>query len=115
MDFIKSEIKNIIVFVVILGGLYFAYVFFFKDSAPPTSTISPSGSGGEVSGDILPLLLQLQTIKLDQSIFSDPVFKSLENFSVELPHEESGRPNPFAPVESSPPPGSINLSTTPGV
>jgi hypothetical protein len=52
----------------------------------------------EVGGDILPTLLEIKDIRLDQSIFADPVFKSLQSFSVELPKEESGRPNPFGPV-----------------
>lgn len=98
MGFIKSEIKNIVVFVAILGGLYFAYTFFFKDNSAAITTIGPSGAGGEIGGDILPTLLEIKDIRLDQSIFADPVFKSLQSFSVELPKEESGRPNPFSSV-----------------
>ena len=115
MDFVKSELKNIIIFVAILAGLYFAYTFFFKDNSAPVSTISPAGAGGDVGSSILPVLLQLKTIKLDQSVFSDPVFKSLQNFGRELPREDTGRPNPFAPVDQSAqvPQGSVNVRTTP--
>lgn len=114
MDFIKSELKNIIIFVAILAGLYFAYTFFFSDNSTPVATISPEGSGGDVGANILPLLLQLKTIKLDQTVFADPIFKSLQNFSVDLPIEGTGRPDPFAPVDQSAvPQGSINVRTTP--
>lgn len=101
MEFVKSELKNIIVFVAILGGLYLAYTFFFKENEPATTTIGPSGGGGDVGGDILPILQDIKNIKLDAKVFDDPIYKSLKNYSVELPQEEAGRANPFAPVDGS--------------
>ncbi len=114
MEFIKSELKNIIVFVAILGGLYLAWIFFFSSDEEPTSTIGPTEAGGEIGGDILPILSDLKTIKLDTKVFDDPVFKSLKNFSVELPKEEAGRVNPFAPLDGgSASVGSVNIRTVP--
>lgn len=99
MDFVKSEIKNIIIFVVILGGLYFGYKYFFPPKAPLTEVTYPTGSGGEVGGEVLAFLLELKRIKLDQGIFNNPLFEKLTNFSTELGQEESGRDNPFAPLQ----------------
>ena len=115
MDFIKSELKNIVIFVAILGGLFLAWKFFFSENEPATSVIGPVGAGGEVGGDILPLLQDLKKIKLDAKVFDDPIYKSLKNYGVELPKEDSGRPNPFAPVESRAvqETSSINIRTTP--
>ncbi len=104
MDYIKSEIKNIVIFVAILGGLYFAYSFFFADeTSSPTVVTAAPGGGGSVGGEVLPLLLELKKIKLDQSIFSDQVFLQLKNFGVELFLVESdkGRVNPFAPLDAT--------------
>jgi len=96
MDFIKSEVKNIVIFVAILGGLYLSYKTFFKSEAPLTTVTYPDGSGGDVGGEVLALLNELKKIQLSQAIFQDPLFKKLTNFSTELGTEEAGRENPFA-------------------
>jgi len=103
MDFLKTEAKNIIIFVALLGGIYLAYAYYFADSGSSSAVTTEFSTQGasEVGGDILPILLQLKTIKLDLAIFDDAVFKSLKNFGVDLPYEESGRVNPFAPLEGS--------------
>lgn len=113
MDFIKSEIKNIIIFIVILGGLYLSYKYFFPKEEPLTSITYPDGSGGDVGGEVLAFLLELKKINLDQSLFNDPLFEKLTNFSTELGQEEAGRSNPFAPIQGGTPSGTtINVSTT---
>ena len=102
MEYLKSEIKNIIIFVAILGGLYLVYTFFFAgDSSSPTTITAAQSGSGSVGGEVLPILLDLQKIKLDDSIFSDTTFKQLKNFSVELFLNEAdkGRVNPFAPLD----------------
>ncbi len=40
----------------------------------------------------------LGSVKLDPKVFSNPVFKDLEDFSRPLPDEAKGRTNPFAPI-----------------
>ena len=117
MNFVKSEIKNIVIFVTILGGLYFAYVSFFgKDSANPTVTVDTAPEGGSVGGEILPLLLELKKIKLDQAILTDPSYQKLTNFSVELflTEEEKGRANPFAPLEAGAATSSAQINVSVG-
>ena len=117
MDFIKSEIKNIVIFVAILGGLYFAYTSFFgKDSASPTVTVNTTADGGSVGGEILPLLLELKKIKLDQFILTDPSYQKLTNFSVELllTEEEKGRTNPFAPLDAGAATSSAQINVSVG-
>ncbi len=114
MDFIKSEIKNIVIFVAILVGLYFVYNYFFAEnsSSDPTTFISVSSAGGSVGGEVLPLLLELKRIKLSQDIFTDSVFKKLNNFSTDLVLTEGdkGRENPFAPFEGSVAPSSPQIN-----
>lgn len=110
MDFVKSEIKNIVVFVAILAGLYFGYTYFFPESAPLTTTSSPSGGPASVGGDVLPILLELKKISLNQTIFTDPIFQNLNNYSTELGHEDAGRPDPFAPVGGAADAGTSTVS-----
>ena len=113
------KIKNILIF----GGLGIAmiliYVFFIKKSTvdtPLTSStpISTEGSPDLNSGvgnpsltqDFLSLLLSVKSIKLDDTIFSDSAFLSLQDSSITLvPDGTEGRKNPFAPI------GVDNVST----
>ena len=43
-------------------------------------------------------LQSIHSIKLDNSIFTDPVFVSLTDFGVTIPPENVGRPDPFVPL-----------------
>lgn len=61
-------------------------------------TVSSGGEGNQKGREILTLLADLKKITLDESVFSDPVFRSLKDISVELIPEPKGRPNPFAPL-----------------
>lgn len=59
-----------------------------------------SGASAENTGnDVVALDKELQAVTLDQSLFSDTSYRSLEDWSPSLPGETSGRTNPFAPIE----------------
>lgn len=131
----KKNIKNIIIFVIILAILGVAYfVFFGKSATPPAATsnsalqtsttgaapvnsvINPNALTGaeatKISQEFVNQLLNLQAIKLNDDILSSLAFQSLQDFSIILvqPGNE-GRPNPFAPFGSD---GSeANASGTP--
>ncbi|OGC86308.1 hypothetical protein A3D70_00395 [Candidatus Adlerbacteria bacterium RIFCSPHIGHO2_02_FULL_54_18] len=81
--------------VVLLCGL--VYYFWGTGGVSPllTSTAEPTSP---LSEEILATLSNLNTIRLDPSIFKDPVFISLTDFGVTIPAEQTGRRNPFAPV-----------------
>ena len=110
------KIRNIIIFVAIAAVLVLAYVFFIKPSfnsqpnlvsssdTTATNTTTSGGAtnasvvdGASVAQNFLSLLLSVQTIKLNVSIFTDPAFESLHDSSVTLiPDATIGRPDPFA-------------------
>lgn len=69
------------------------------------------------SAEILTLLNDLKKLSFDEALFSDPRFRSLVDFSVEIAPEPKGKRNPFLPLgaiddgaagtstsEASPPP-----------
>jgi len=109
------KIKNAIIFAGIAVALVLIYIFFIRPSSDQANLVSvPAGTGlpdmsnsganpaGLPNGNPLPqdfltLLLSVNNIKLDDSIFSDPAFKNLHDSSITLtaPGTE-GRPNPFA-------------------
>ncbi len=72
----------------------FAYRTFFKVSdedlllEEEATTLLPGS-------DILGLYDSLQTVTLDQSVLKGPAFRSLIDFSTQVPSQPIGRANPF--------------------
>jgi hypothetical protein len=110
---IMSKIRNIIIFVIILGGVIYAFNSFSKkDTSSNDQLLSVEGGDeGVLAGETVPgsaenvgqgfldTLLSLRTIKLDRSLLDRDSFKSLRDFTKELiPQNNQGRPNPFAPI-----------------
>ncbi|MES2023129.1 MAG: hypothetical protein V4439_00405 [Patescibacteria group bacterium] len=121
--------RNIIIFAVIAVAITFIYILFFKPSAPATPALTSSFQNTKVTttsagtaanpaigGDFLSLLLSVKSIKLDDSIFTDPAFLSLHDSSIEIVSDGSqGRSNPFAPLGAdvlSPQPTTVNSPST---
>lgn len=116
----NQKVKNILIFTAIAGVLVLGYIFFFGTSSEESgletsSAVLPNIDGSlpetEMSEtdlmteDLVSLLLSVQKIKIDDSIFSDPAFNSLNDSNVDaelVPDNTHGRPNPFAQFGSDP-------------
>ncbi len=108
----SNTIKVILITVVIIAIGAFGYWYATSGSTPETTGVLQSSNpalGGvdsplaaddtAISDKFLALLLNMRTIKLDQSIFSDAAFTSLKDFSTTItPEANPGRANPFAPI-----------------
>lgn len=95
-----TKYKNVITVVVLLAVGFFVYSSFFKPDATSTLTaadVNPAQTA--VEQELIALLLELRSIRLDLSLFDDPAFQSLSDFSQELVSEPVGRPNPFLPLQ----------------
>lgn len=109
MDFLKKNKTGIIVIVVMLAGI-FVYMNYF--SGPSSSAVvTTSDTSSAVSTDLLRTLGSLHTIKLDQTVFTDPVFVSLSDYGVVIPPENVGRGNPFLPFTSTGTKSTITIPT----
>ncbi len=99
----KSSIKNlVIVGVVILAIAGAGYFYATRDQSPDTLLVaSSSGGSSSVDQDLLASLQQLKLLKLDDSIFSNPIWRSLSDFGQTIPPQTPNRPNPFAPLDPS--------------
>lgn len=64
-------------------------------SATPSNSTALDGPGKE----FVTQLLAIQNIKFNLQLFADPVFQGLQDWSREILPQETGRPNPFAPLE----------------
>lgn len=126
----KKIIRTIVIFVVTIILAMFAYSMFFKKPSTSNSslvTTSGSSSVADVSGSgqnqasvdadvaskqFLALLLNVQSITLDDSFFSSPGFRALKDFSQVIPPDTNpGRPNPFAPLGANSSVVSTQVST----
>ena len=88
-----------IISIVVLVILFAVYSLYFTDGEE-TSLIRDSASG-TISADqreLLALLSSLESVELNDALFATPEFRSLIDWSRELPPESVGRSNPFAPL-----------------
>jgi hypothetical protein len=81
--------------------LLVAGVFWFSLSGGDESSsllVTDVVSDGGPDAELVATLLTLRAVKLDGTIFSDPAFLSLKDFSTSIKAEPVGRPNPFARI-----------------
>jgi hypothetical protein len=110
----SSSKRNLVITLVILAAVGVAgYMYATRDRALDSDLLVgvPTGTAA-VEGNLLTALNQLQTIRLDTEVFDNPVFESLVDIGTRLADQPSGRPNPFAPIDSGSS-ASTGTSTTP--
>ena len=100
MDFIKKY-QTIVLFIAVVVVLFGAYQFFFATSDDAALQVTVTEAAGP-DQDLVALLFQLKGIRLDNSLFADPLFQSLKDFGRDLVSEPIGRVNPFAPLQGAP-------------
>lgn len=95
MQFIK-QYATALWFIGIVLVLYLGYSFFLAPSDEPALTVTNTASSPDA--DLVALLFELKNIRLDNALFTDPVFRALKDFGQDLVVEPVGRTNPFAPL-----------------
>ena len=97
---LSPRTKNSIVVAVII--IIAVIVYFYYEGSPSSSSASSSlltaSSNSSVGSTELSLLNQVQSLSIDPSIFKDPAYQTLVDYTVPIPEEGVGRPNPFAPI-----------------
>jgi len=96
--------KNQIIIIITLIIAAFVVFVYFKNSSTDNSgsSIVAEKRVAEFAGarEILSLLNRMSVVKLDDSIFNDKSFISLQDTTVVLVSQPVGRNNPFAPLGS---------------
>ncbi|MBI1975445.1 MAG: hypothetical protein HYS59_00395 [Candidatus Vogelbacteria bacterium] len=101
------KIFNILISVFVIIALIVVASFFVGGVVTEKNgTLSPVGflsntqlTDESVAGrEFLQVLLNLRSIKLDTTLFGDPIFTQLAEFGTPLTPEPRGRTNPFAPL-----------------
>ncbi len=93
----KNGIIVLVVAIVFIGGIYF-YMNGNPsgDSINSLSASSLDADAAKEGAEILTLLSQIKSLRIDTSRFSDPVYKTLIDYTVEVPPQNIGKKNPFA-------------------
>jgi len=100
-----SSLKSTVIILVIIAAALIGY-FYYEGSAPSasssllTASANPSASG--IGQQVLGLLSQIQSLRIDTALFKDPGYLTLRDFSVTIPPQNVGRSNPFAPLPGAP-------------
>lgn len=88
-------------FFIILGGVALALAVWYSLTSSSGGAAILSAEGGAGPGqEVVDILRQLDAVKLDGTIFSEPAFVSLKDFSTQIVPEPVGRQNPFAPLDT---------------
>lgn len=91
-----SRLPEIIAIVLVIGAVGY---YFYSSSHSSTSTSSSfiiSTATSTVGSDVLNLLNQIHSLRIDTNLFQLPVYQSLTDFTVPIPPEPIGKANPFA-------------------
>lgn len=98
---------------IIIGAIFivgFLLIFYYMGGKGESGSLLESGvdtQNSEVGTRVLALLNQIQSLKIDDSLFAGAAYQTLIDFSVTIPEQDVGRPNPFAPL-----PGMISNTRT---
>lgn len=96
MGLFKNNIVIAIIALILLsvGGFY----YISRDEQTSSDLLVSESAENGVDRELLATLLELKSLKFNPALFESNTFKSLKDFSRQIPDEPVGRPNPFAPV-----------------
>ncbi|MCD5384661.1 MAG: hypothetical protein LRZ97_01970 [Candidatus Pacebacteria bacterium] len=100
MNIIKQN-KTVFIGAVILISIL---IFYGLSSKPPSAqhtTSTPSQTENTGEREMLEMLADMKTIRLDGRIFESSTYMNLQDFSREIVPEPIGRQDPFAPLEDT--------------
>lgn len=83
---------------VLLAGILIYYAFSGNIAISEDSLLMAQPEGEAASAEVLNLLNQIQSLHIDASLFQSPAYQSLVDYTVPIPDQNVGRPNPFAPI-----------------
>ena len=95
--------KTVLLIGILVIIAFVVYSILFGNTTDEVLVSETQQERSEIESELIALLLQLREVELDPSLFGDPVFQSLRDFSTELVPEPVGRQNPFAPLGAAAP------------
>ncbi len=93
-----SSNRTTISVLVIIALFGLGYFYFYGSSSTSSSDTLTASNNALVGSQVLNLLNQIQSLRIDTSLFTDPGYLTLRDYTVPIPTVSVGRPNPFAPL-----------------
>ncbi len=105
---ILIKYKGIFIVAIISAAAFAGYHFFLGggSAAGGSSYLTSTGNTGGVSeaeilgAEITKAIREVDTLKLDKSVFSHPILSRLEDRDKEITPQDDGRQNPFSPLNA---------------
>jgi hypothetical protein len=108
----NKKLKIILLLAILLGAGFVVFTFLQKAPTAPVTQSGLSSSGDALGGaiakkditslagldDFSAALANIRSVTIDTSIFTNSVYKTLQDNPISLGTEVVGRNNPFAPV-----------------
>lgn len=110
MSLFKNKLVLLILAGIVLAGI--TWSSFMRDDSAPLLQTQDLTEATNVDGDVVGVLLQLRAVSLSGTIFTDPAFQALQDFSSEIIPEPVGRTNPFAPLGNTKTTGGAGSAAT---
>ncbi len=119
----SKRVKTFALIVLAIAVAVLVFSMMGGDAPATPSDKSPLSSSGGVSqpldmqtaesatGEFATMLASIKSISIDDSIFSNPAYKTLRDHPINIGTDTIGRPNPFAPVGTD----NVDLSNAPTV
>jgi hypothetical protein len=112
LTFIKqNKLLSIVAALFIFGITFYTFTSSGGNSGSSALLNTSDVSNSAASQQLLVTLANLHTIRLDGTIFNDPVYLSLTDYGVVIAPENVGRRNPFVPFSGTSTP-QVNLGTS---
>jgi hypothetical protein len=97
-----NHFRTLAAVLLIIGFGFVGYNYFSTKQASATSdpllsADSSTSASSPFDAVQLNLLKKIESIKLNGSILQDPNFLNLQDWTVDLGHQDAGRINPFVP------------------
>lgn len=99
MSSLFQKLKIPFILIALVFGGFIIYNNFVKSDSQTSTLLQKDKAGAQTpEQSLLPLLLRIQSVTLDEKLFLDPVFRALVDFSQPIVPEVTGKVNPFAPT-----------------
>lgn len=93
-----SSKKSIYILLAVIAVSALGYFMFTGNSTPDIGLLGTGETTPPIAAEIVSLLNQIESLHIDTSLFTNPAYQTLRDYSVPIPALNLGRPNPFAPV-----------------
>ena len=83
----------------IIGVAAIAYFYWTGGNLTPATLVQTASPVDALNAKTSAQSSLLNSLKIDSSFFKDSVYTSLQDYSIQVPSQDVGRANPFAPLD----------------